>query len=98
MGNVASLASLAAAGSLEAPRIELDNPVKIRQAAQEFEGLLLEEVLQSSKGGSSWLQSGESSSDDCATGLAEQQLALALARNGGMGLSNMIAKALEERE
>ena len=74
-----------------------DDPVKIRDAARQFEALLLEQVMQSAKGSSGWLRSDGDSSEDCATGLAEQQLAMAMAQNGGLGLSGLIAKALEEQ-
>jgi Rod binding domain-containing protein len=55
-------------------------------------------VLQSAKGaGGGWLDSDGDSSEDCATGLGEQQLALAIAQNGGLGLANMIAKGLGKK-
>ncbi len=96
MPDVSSLASLAAASAGQTAPPKLDDPVKIRQAAQQFEALLLEQVMQSAKGDSGWLRNDADSSDDCATGLAEQQLAMAMAQNGGLGLSNLIAKALEQ--
>jgi len=93
--NIAPLLAGPAAADGAAPKP--GDPAKIRQAAQQFEALLLEQVMQSAKGSGGWLGSGGDSSEDCTTGLAEQQLALAMAQNGGLGLANMIATGLEEK-
>ncbi len=71
-------------------------PAKVREAAGEFEALLLAQLLRGMReGAGGWgLGSGES---DCATEFAEQQLALALAQRGGLGLGAQIAKAFEPR-
>jgi flagellar protein FlgJ len=91
--SMATLLAGTSAGAAPKP----DDPAKIRQAAQQFEALLLEQVMQSAKGsGGGWLGSDGDSSEDCTTGLAEQQLAVAMAQNGGLGLANMIAKGLEK--
>lgn len=96
MVDATSMAPLLAGGAAGAAP-KPDDPAKIRQAAQQFEALLLEQVMQSAKGSGGWLGSDGDSSEDCATGLAEQQLAIAMAQNGGLGLANMIAKGLEEK-
>lgn len=90
---MAPLLAGASAGAAPKP----DDPAKIRKAAQQFEALLLEQVMQSAKGTGGWLGSDGDSSEDCTTGLADQQLAIAMAQNGGLGLANMIAKGLEKR-
>jgi Rod binding domain-containing protein len=72
-----------------------DDPAKIHDAAQQFEAILLEQVLQSAHGEGGWLGSGEDSAGSCAGGFAEQQLALSMARNGGFGIADMIAKGLQ---
>jgi flagellar protein FlgJ len=98
MVNATSLAPLLASAAAGIPDLKPDDPVKIRKAAQQFEALLLEQVMQSAKGtGGGWLESDGDSSEDCATGLGEQQLAIAIAQNGGLGLANMIAKGLEKK-
>jgi flagellar protein FlgJ len=72
-----------------------DTPEKVRDAAQQFEALLMGQILRSARqGGSGWL-GGEDSSAECATDYAEQQLAAVLARQGGLGLAGLIAKGLE---
>jgi Rod binding domain-containing protein len=98
MVNATSIAPLIAGAAMGSPDLKPDDPAKIRKAAQQFEALLLEEVMQSAKGsGGGWLESDGDSSEDCATGLGEQQLAIAIAQNGGLGLANMIAKGLEKK-
>lgn len=71
------------------------NPAKVRDAAQQFEAILLEQILQSAHGEGGWLGSGEDSSGSCAGGFAEQQLAVAMARQGGFGLADLISQGLE---
>jgi flagellar protein FlgJ len=72
-----------------------DTPEKVRDAAQQFEALLMGQILRSARqSGSGWL-GGEDSSAECATDYAEQQFATVLAKQGGLGLAHMIAKGLE---
>jgi Rod binding domain-containing protein len=75
-----------------------DDPAKIRDAAQQFEALLLTQVLQSAHEGGGWLGTGEDSADSCASSFAEQQLAVTIARQGGLGLSDVIVKGLQRRQ
>jgi len=73
-----------------------DDPAKIRDAAQQFEALLLGQMLRSAReGGGNWLSSGEDSTADCATDFAEQQFASAMAQQGGLGLATLIADGLK---
>jgi Rod binding domain-containing protein len=72
------------------------HPTNVQDAAQQFEALLLSEIMQSEReSGGGWLGSGEDSSGDSAVGFAEQQLALVLARQGGLGLAGLISSGLE---
>jgi Rod binding domain-containing protein len=72
------------------------HPTSAQDAAQQFEALLLSEVMRSEReSGSGWLGSGEDSTGDSAIEFAEQQLALVLARQGGLGLSGLISSGLE---
>ena len=69
---------------------------KITQAAQQFEALLIGQILRqahSSDGG--WLGSDDSSGS-CATDFAEEQLANTIAQEGGFGLAKMISQNLEK--
>ncbi|MBV9506585.1 MAG: hypothetical protein JO323_16455 [Acidobacteriia bacterium] len=74
-------------------------PANPKDAAQQFEALLLTQILHSvHQSGSSWLSSGEDSAGSSATDFAEQQLATSLARNGGLGLASLISSDLESRK
>jgi flagellar protein FlgJ len=70
---------------------------KVHQAAQQFESLLIGEMLKSAReaGGSGWLGAGD---DDQAGAIgmemAEQQFANMLAANGGLGLARMVENSL----
>ena len=71
---------------------------KVHDAAQQFEALLMGQILRSARqGGSGWLGE-EDSSAECATDYAEQQLAAVLAKQGGLGLAGLIAKGLERKQ
>ncbi len=73
-----------------------DDPAKVRDAAQQFEALLIGQILRSvreSEG--SWLGPGSDSAGDCVTELAEQHLAAVLAARGGLGLADLIAAGLK---
>src|ERR1700722_8480423 len=73
-----------------------DSPEKIKDAAQQFEGLLLSQLLGSVHQAGGWLGT-EDSSSSAATGFAEQQLAGMIAKNGGLGLSGIIAQGLQRQ-
>jgi flagellar protein FlgJ len=76
-----------------------DDPEKVRGAAQQFEALLIGQMMRSVReSGSGWLGSGGDSSGDCATEYAEQQFATVMAQQGGLGLSNLISRGLENRD
>jgi Rod binding domain-containing protein len=70
---------------------------KRAKAAKDFEALLIGQMLQSVREeGSNWMGSGEDDkASDTAFGLGEQELALALADGGGLGLSKVISSGLE---
>jgi flagellar protein FlgJ len=75
-----------------------DTPEKVRDAAQQFEALLMGQILRSARqNGSGWLGGDEDSSAECATDYAEQQFAAVLAQQGGLGLAQMIVKGLEHK-
>ncbi len=71
-------------------------PRDLKQAAAQFEALLLSQMLKSMRqaGDSGWLGTGEDESGSCMMELAEEQLAQALASQGGLGLANMVVKNL----
>ena len=71
-------------------------PGKVHDAAQQFEALLLGQMLRTERqSGSGWLGGGEDASAECVTDYAEQQFAAVLAQNGGLGIATLVAKGLE---
>jgi Rod binding domain-containing protein len=100
MSDPISMASMAHADPRilsQKPVKSTDSPAKIQDAAQQFEGLLLAQLLSSAHGEGGWLGSGSDGASGTATGFAEQQLAAVMAQNGGLGLSKLIATGLERR-
>lgn len=78
------------------PAIPKDgDPARIQAAAQQFEALLIGQILETVSRGGGWLGSGEDSASNCANGFAQEQLAALMARQGGFGLSRLIAQGLE---
>jgi flagellar protein FlgJ len=71
-----------------------DSPAKIHDAAQQFEALLLGQILESVSQGGGWLGSGEDSASGCANSFAQQQLAAMMAKQGGVGLAKLIETGL----
>ena len=72
-----------------------DTPEKIEQAARQFESLLISQLMKSmhDAGSKGWLGE-EDEASDCATEMAQEQFAQALANGGGLGLSRMIVQGL----
>jgi flagellar protein FlgJ len=73
-----------------------DTPEKIQKAAQDFEALLIGQMLKSvreSSFGGGWGTSDQSG--DVAIDMAEQQMAQLMASNGGLGLAKLVSKGLE---
>jgi Rod binding domain-containing protein len=67
-------------------------------AAKQFEALMIAQILKESHGhdgdDGGWLGSEEGAGSATGAGLAEEQFAQALARNGGLGLSAQIVSSL----
>jgi Rod binding domain-containing protein len=72
-------------------------PGKIQDAAQQFEALLLSQILRSVRESGGWLGSNDPTSD-CAMEFAEQQFAALLAQQGGLGLATLIAQGLDREQ
>jgi Rod binding domain-containing protein len=90
--------SVAPLARAKAGGIASQDPRKIRDAAQQFEALLLAQILESAHtSGSGWFGSGGDSSSDCATSFAQQQLANMMAEHGGLGLADVISTGLEAK-
>jgi Rod binding domain-containing protein len=74
------------------------HPANAQDAAQQFEALLLAEIMRSEReSGNGWLGTGSDATGESAIDFAEQQLASLLSRNGGLGLAGLISSGLESR-
>jgi len=67
---------------------------KITQAAQQFEALLIGQILHSAHDGDGGWLGSDDSSGTCATDFAEEQLANTISQQGGLGLAKMIEQGL----
>ena len=86
------------AASLATSATSKDSPEKIREAASQFEALLIGQILKSAHdedGG--WLGTGEDQTASSAMGLADEYFARAMASRGGLGLGKVVAAGLEKR-
>lgn len=71
-------------------------PANAHDAAQQFEALLLAQIMRSEReSGNGWLGTGGDATGESAIDFAEQQLALLLSRQGGLGLAGLISSGLE---
>ena len=72
-----------------------DDPDKIHKAAQQFESLLLSQILKTAHDDSEgWLGTGDDQAASSAMGIAEEQFAQSLSARGGLGLARLIEKGL----
>lgn len=93
---MSTISQLSGIVSLTSGTIPKDT-AKIKESSQQFEALLIGQILRSAHSSDSgWLGGGDSS-DACATDFAEEQMANTIAQNGGFGLAKMIQKGLEAR-
>lgn len=74
-----------------------DTPERIRDAASQFEALLIGQVLKAAHqdGDEGWLGSGENPAGASAMDFANDYFARALAAQGGLGLTNMVVSGVE---
>ena len=84
------------AGAMDRPKKDI--PGKIRQAATDFEALLLRRMLKSAREASGGGLTGEGADDSQENStlveLGEQQFAQALASSGGLGIAKMVITGL----
>lgn len=72
-----------------------DDPVKVKDAARQFEALLIGQMLKSmrdSEGG--WMGTDEDDASSSAMEYAQEMFAQSLTAGGGLGLANLVAKGL----
>ncbi len=78
---------------------QADTPDKIKDAASQFEGLMIGEILKAAHGDSDESSFGGESDPASASAMdfANEYFARAMAAQGGLGLSKMIAAGLEKQ-
>lgn len=75
-----------------------NDPARVRDAACQFESLMIAQLMKSMhEGGKGWLSDGndDDQAGETATQLAEEQFAQSLARQGGLGLARMVVSGLQ---
>jgi peptidoglycan hydrolase FlgJ len=93
----ATPAPLFAASSASSSASSKDTPEKIRQAATEFEALLIAQLLKSAResgGGITGDGDEQDETNSTMLELGEQQMAQALSSSGGLGIANMVVAGL----
>jgi peptidoglycan hydrolase FlgJ len=77
---------------------ETDNGKRVKQAAEQFEALMMSELLKTAREAGSdggWLgtedEAGQTNLD-----MAEQQVATVMAKAGGLGLRDLITRGLQQ--
>ena len=74
-----------------------DDPAKVASAAKQFEALLIGQMMKSmrdSEGG--WLGTGDDESASSAMEYGQEIFAQAMASSGGLGLSALVVKGLQD--
>lgn len=91
--------NLSGAAELSGATNATSKPSKIHEAAQQFEALMIGEMMKSSRESGSWGLSDEDADpgQDTFSGMAESQFANALARSGGLGLSRMVEQSVSQQ-
>jgi flagellar protein FlgJ len=73
-----------------------DSPEKIREAASQFEALLISQILKTAHegDGEGWMGTGEDKTAASAMELGDEFFARSIAAHGGLGLAKMVAAGL----
>ena len=75
--------------------ISKNDPHKIADAARQFEGLMISQILKSAhdESGGGWLGAGdEDDTSSTAISMAEEYLGQAMANGGGLGIAKMVVR------
>lgn len=95
MDPVSSVSRMATA---QAPAFQRDDPKRVADAARQFESLMIGQLLKSMResGEGGWLGTGDDQAGAQAMELAEEQMAQALAQQGGFGLARLVVTGLKK--
>ena len=81
-------------GSAAPPK---DDPAKVKDAARQFEALLIAQMMKSmhdAEGG--WLGTGEDESASSAMEYGQEIFAQSISANGGLGLASLVVEGLQK--
>ena len=79
--------------------MEPTNKKKIEDSAQDFESMLVAQMLRNMREASSgWLGTGDDTSATPAMEMAEESFAKSISASGGLGLAKMVSKSLKEQK
>jgi len=74
-----------------------DDPDKVKDAAKQFEALLIGQMMKSMRDSESgWLGTGDDDSSSSAMEYGQEIFAQSMAQSGGLGLANLIANGLQK--
>jgi len=75
-----------------------DDPKRVADAARQFESLMIGQLLKTMResGEGGWLGTGDDQAGAQAMELAEEQVAQALAQQGGFGLARLVVAGLKK--
>jgi len=98
MNNISSLYT----GSWTGATAKSSNPPdKIKGAAEQFEALMIGQLLKTAResgSSSGWMGTGqEDEAGQTSIDMAEQQLASVMAKSGGLGLTKVITQGLQKK-
>ncbi len=91
------IGELPAAGAGGAAAETVGEKTRIRDAARQFESVLIGQMLRSMRQGGGWLGTGEDATSESIMELAEQQFAQVLATKGGLGLASLVVEGLSRK-
>ena len=76
-----------------------EGPVKLREAASQFEALMLAQILKCAQqaGSEGWLGTGDDQTGGLLLELAQEHLAQVLASQGGLGLAGLVVEGLSRQ-
>ena len=72
-----------------------DDPARIHEAAQQFEGFLISQILKTMSSSGSFLGTEDDQAGSTAVDMAEEQFAKALSSRGGLGLAKLVEAGLQ---
>jgi Rod binding domain-containing protein len=78
-----------------AAKKKTDDPARIHEAAQQFEGFLISQIMKTMSSSGSFLGTEDDQAGSTAIDMAEEQFAKALSSRGGLGLAKMVEAGLQ---